>query len=107
MVLARRQAVRYGAVVATKGPRPSQDRQAVAAGMAAARERGVRLGRPEAAVPDSGRRIQQLRDEGLSLSAIAGALNSEGVASPSGRAWTKSSVQYVLRRMESRGDSAG
>jgi DNA invertase Pin-like site-specific DNA recombinase len=79
----------------------------VAAGMAAARDRGVRLGRPASPVPDSGRRIQELRDEGLSLNAIADALNSEGVASPSGKAWTKSSVQYVLRRVESRGDSTG
>lgn len=79
----------------------------MAAGMAAARERGVRLGRPTAPVPDSSRRIQQLRDEGLSLNAIADALNSEGVASPSGRAWTKSAVQYVLRRMESHGDPTG
>jgi DNA invertase Pin-like site-specific DNA recombinase len=68
--------------------------------MAAARDRGVRLGRPTAPVPEAGDRIVELRSEGLSLSAIAEMLNSEGVASSTGRAWTKSSVQYVLRRME-------
>ena len=72
--------------------------------MAAARDRGVRLGRPAAPVPAAGDRVVQLRNEGLSLSAIAEVLNGEGVMSPAGRAWTKSSVQYVLRRMDDASD---
>jgi len=72
--------------------------------MAAARERGVRLGRPEKPVPPSARRAAELRDQGLSLAGIAEALSRERVLAPSGKrgpaAWTKSSVQYVLRRYD-------
>ncbi|XVU24184.1 recombinase family protein [Actinoplanes sp. CA-054009] len=77
-------------------------RPEVAAGMNAARERGVRLGRPPATAPPSGAdRADVLRSEGLSLAAIAQALAEENVPTPSGKGtWTRSSVQYVLGRLD-------
>lgn len=69
--------------------------------MAAARERGVRLGRPGKPVPPSAPRAAELRAQGLSLAGIAQALNAEQVPTPSGQgAWAKTSVQYVLRRFD-------
>ncbi|MFB9183201.1 recombinase family protein [Dactylosporangium sucinum] len=80
----------------SRTPRPE-----VAEGMAAARARGVRLGRPPAPLPDSAERAAELRDAGHSLAQIAAKLNSEDVPTPSGQGrWTKSSVQYVLNRRE-------
>jgi len=70
--------------------------------MAAARQRGVRLGRPPAPVPPSAQRAAELRAQGLSLAQIAEALNTEKVPTPSGRGrWGKSNVQYVLARWDS------
>ena len=69
--------------------------------MAAARDRGVRLGRPPADLPPSAARAVELRGSGLSLAAIADALAAEGFPTPSGRGqWAKSSVQYVLARWD-------
>jgi DNA invertase Pin-like site-specific DNA recombinase len=93
-------------VVAGHGKRSKQAREAVASGLAAARQRGVRLGRPAAPPPPSGQRIEQLRAQGLSLAAIAAALNAEGAVSPSGRAWTKASVQWALRRLAQLGEAS-
>jgi hypothetical protein len=82
-------------------PEPPDRRRAVAEGMAAARERGVRLGRPQTPLPPAAHRAGQLRGQGLSLTGIAAALNAEQVPTPSGRgAWAKSSVQYVLARLD-------
>ncbi|MFG1892125.1 recombinase family protein [Micromonospora sp. NPDC049051] len=76
-------------------------RPEVSAGMAAARDRGVRLGRPPAPVPPSAARAAELRGEGLSLAAIAERLNAEKVPTPSGKGtWAKSSVKYVLDRYD-------
>ena len=74
--------------------------------MAAARQRGVRLGRPPVLVPASAQRAVELRDQGLSLAQIAASLNAEQVPTPSGKGqWGKSNVQYVLARWDSeRGD---
>jgi DNA invertase Pin-like site-specific DNA recombinase len=70
--------------------------------MAAARQRGVRLGRPPAPVPPSAQRAAELRAQGLSLAQIAEALNTEQVPTPSGRGqWGKSNAQYVLARWDS------
>ncbi|MEV6928426.1 recombinase family protein [Dactylosporangium sp. NPDC051485] len=80
---------------------PRASRPEVAEGMAAARDRGVRLGRPPAALPEGAPRAAELRAAGNSLAQIAAALNAEQVATPSGRGqWTKSSVQYVLTRYD-------
>jgi len=76
--------------------------------MAAARQRGVRLGRPTAPVPDSARRADELRGQGLSLAQIAAALDTEGVPTPSGRGrWGKSNVQYVLARWDQQREATG
>ena len=73
--------------------------------MAAARQRGVRLGRPPAPVPPSAPRAAELRGQGLSLAQIAEALNTEQVPTPSGKGqWAKSNVQYVLARWDSEHD---
>lgn len=70
--------------------------------MDAARERGVHVGRPSTADPESMRRAAELRDQGLSLAEIAAKLNEEQVPTPSGRGqWGKSSVQWVLHRWNS------
>ena len=70
--------------------------------MAAARQRGVRLGRPSVPAPASGRRAAELRGQGLSLAQIAATLNAEQVPTPSGKGqWGKSNVQYVLARWDS------
>jgi hypothetical protein len=75
-------------------------RPEVSAGMAAARERGVRLGRPQAPPPVGAQRAEQLQGEGLSLAAIAAALNAEKLPTPSGKGqWTRSSVQYALAQL--------
>jgi hypothetical protein len=82
---------------------------AVSAGIAAARERGARLGRPPKPVPGGAERAEALRGEGLSLAAIAAVLTEENVPTPSGKgAWTRSSVQYALARLaEHRAAGAG
>lgn len=71
--------------------------------MAAARTRGVRLGRPAAGLPPSAARAGELRDQGLSLAGIAATLQAERVPTLSGHgAWSKSSVQYLLCRLDAR-----
>jgi hypothetical protein len=56
-------------------------------------------GRPGLAshAPETARRIAELRDQGLSLNAIAAALNDEEIPTPRGGAeWRASSVQAAL-----------
>jgi DNA invertase Pin-like site-specific DNA recombinase len=67
-------------------------------GLAIARQRGVRLGRPSkvpAAVID---RVVRERSAGRTLAAIATALNIEGVPTPNGgQAWYPAGVARLLR----------
>jgi hypothetical protein len=87
---------------------PRARRPEVAEGMAAARERGVRLGRPAAPVGPSARRAAELRAAGNSLAQIAATLEAEGVPTPSGRGqWQKSSVRHVLTRWDQEQETAG
>jgi len=87
---------------------PRARRPEVAEGMAAARERGVRLGRPAAPVGQAARLAAELRAAGNSLAQIAAALDAEGVATPSGRGqWRKSSVRHVLARWDQEQDTTG
>lgn len=84
----------------------STRRPEVVAGMAAARRKGVRIGRPAAELPTSAQRIGELREQGLSLAQIASALDQQHVPTLSGRGgWSKSSVQYVLGRLARQGAS--
>jgi DNA invertase Pin-like site-specific DNA recombinase len=70
--------------------------------MEAARQRGVRLGRPRAQTPAAAQRAAELRSQGLSLAQIGAALDAEKVPTPSGNGrWAKSSVRYVLTRYDS------
>lgn len=80
---------------------PRRARPEVARGIAAARERGVTLGRPATPVPASAKRAAELRDQGLSLAQIAEKLNQEKMPTASGKPWSRSSVQYALRRWDS------
>lgn len=74
---------------------------AVSEGMAAARERGVRLGRPPADMPAGAARAAELRAQGQSLAGIAATLNAEAVPTPRGKGpWGKSNVQHVLSRWD-------
>jgi DNA invertase Pin-like site-specific DNA recombinase len=71
-------------------------------GLEAARARGVRLGRPHRSVPpDVVAQALELRAQGASLQGIADALAARAVPTLTGKGqWTKSSVQYVLRRAD-------
>lgn len=70
------------------------------AGLAAAKARGARLGRPSRVAPEVTTRARALAAEGLTTRAIADLLNAERVAGPSGEGsrWYSSSVSRVLRR---------
>jgi len=84
-------------MAATESRRP---RPEVAEGMAAARDRGVHIGRPRAPLPAAAARVAELRDAGKSLAQIADILNAEEVSTPSGRGrWAKSSVQNVVAKL--------
>ncbi len=86
---------------------PRARRPEVAEGMAAARERGVRLGRPASPVGLAARRAAELRAAGNSLAQIAATLEAEGVPTPSGRGqWQKSSVRHVLMRWDQEQETA-
>lgn len=63
-------------------------------GLAAARAKGQRLGRPSAIPTDVRRRIVLAREAGGSFPAIAATLTADGVLSPTGRAtWSESVVR--------------
>ena len=65
--------------------------------LAVKREQGVRLGRPRSLSDDVRRRIVRDRRKGLSLSAIAAALNDEGVpTAQGGRRWYPSTVRAIV-----------
>lgn len=66
--------------------------------LAAKRAAGVRLGRPASVDVELARRVRLMRGEGLTLQAIADALNAEGVPTPRGGAlWRPSSLTSILR----------
>jgi DNA invertase Pin-like site-specific DNA recombinase len=66
--------------------------------LAAKRASGVRLGRPVSLSPAVSKRIASEREAGLSLAAIADALNEGGVpTAQGGRQWWPSTVRAVLR----------
>lgn len=66
-------------------------------GMAAKRAQGVRLGRPPRLPVETVERVVALREAGLSLRAVAAALDERGVPTAGGGPWRASSVQDVLR----------
>jgi hypothetical protein len=64
-----------------------------------ARARGVELGRPRLPADSLGKRVKNLRGEGLTLRTIAEMLNAERVPTlGSANRWTPSTVAGLLRR---------
>jgi DNA invertase Pin-like site-specific DNA recombinase len=66
--------------------------------LAAARRRGVRLGRAPLLPDEVLRRVVDMRSRDLSLRTIAARLNSEGVPAPAGGSWNHASVRRVILR---------
>jgi DNA invertase Pin-like site-specific DNA recombinase len=65
--------------------------------LTAKKARGARLGRPVVRDRAVRARVSELRADGLSIAAVADALNAEGHRQGNGSDWTKSAVQKVLR----------
>lgn len=62
-----------------------------------AKAQGKRLGRPSRLDPQTGERLENMRESGLSLAQIASRLNAEGVSTPSGHGkWWPASVAQGL-----------
>jgi DNA invertase Pin-like site-specific DNA recombinase len=66
----------------------------------AARERGVRLGRPPETSADAVDRIRELHAEGVCVAHIARTLREEGVPTARGGRWHSNTVGKVLRRLD-------
>ena len=65
--------------------------------LAVKKEQGVRLGRPPTIAPELASRIQQEREAGATLMAIAERLNADGIPTPrGGKKWRPSSFESVL-----------
>lgn len=68
-------------------------------GLAVKKSQGVKLGRPGMIPLEVVEAIHGMRDQGLTLQAIADRLNSDGVATPkAGSKWYPTSVKVVLER---------
>ena len=67
-------------------------------GLAAARDRGVTLGRPREMPQSTVDAIYELREKGLRQSDVADELNRRGIAGPRGGTWVQSMVSDVERR---------
>ena len=68
--------------------------------LARARARGTRLGRPSALAPEIAGRIESMREQGMTLRAIAETLNIEGIPTPTRRGrWWPASVSQALRTL--------
>lgn len=70
------------------------------AALAAARDRGVRLGRPPAIPAAVESRMRDMHTRGLGPKRIADRLNADAVPTVRGGAWQPSTVARVLRRKE-------
>ena len=68
--------------------------------MQAMKRRGVRLGRPVEVGDETRHRIAANRDAGMSLRAIAEALNTEGVPTARGGLWHASTIRRVLDSLD-------
>jgi DNA invertase Pin-like site-specific DNA recombinase len=67
-------------------------------GLAVKRAQGVRLGRPPAIDPEIEGRIQAMREDGLTMQAIADQLNQDGTPTAQGGTWYPSTLKRVLDR---------
>lgn len=66
--------------------------------LAAKRRAGVRLGRPRSLPPEVERRVARDRQSGMTMQAIADALNADGVPTATGKNWRAGTVYVVLKR---------
>lgn len=68
-------------------------------GLAAAKAKGIRLGRPRCLPEDVALRVAELRDGGATLAAIADQFNSEQVPTArGGKRWYPNTIRAVLNR---------
>jgi DNA invertase Pin-like site-specific DNA recombinase len=73
--------------------------QRIRAGLAQARARGARLGRPPTIAPYVLERIRRERAAGKSLAAIANGLNADRIpTAQGGRRWYPATVRSTLKR---------
>jgi hypothetical protein len=77
--------------------------EATKQGIAAARTRGVRLGRPRTMPPETLVRLRELRAAGLSYRKIAAQMNTEGIPGSQGGRWHETSVRRALADYEAEG----
>ncbi|GGF13032.1 recombinase family protein [Williamsia phyllosphaerae] len=76
-------------------------RERTRAAAAAAKARGVKLGRPRMVTTAVARQIVELREQGLSYAAVAAALAEAGELSPAGRpTWQASTVRRICKSIE-------
>jgi DNA invertase Pin-like site-specific DNA recombinase len=66
--------------------------------LAAARARGVELGRKPILEREIVSKIHSLRQTGKTYEAIAADLNAEGIATPTGKSWSDDLVRLTLKR---------
>jgi len=65
------------------------------------KSQGQKLGAPPLACPQTIARIRQLRDQGLTLRAIANQLTAEGFRTKRGGRWGPQTVKLILDRLDS------
>lgn len=79
-------------------PRARDRSDAAREGMAAARARGVTLGRPRQ-MPPSAPMVKALLKKGLSYQQAADQLNADNVPTAKGGPWTRAAVQNVAVKL--------
>lgn len=77
------------------------------AALAVKKANGHRLGRPLATAPATRQRVRDLRGEGRTMQDIAVTLNTEGLLTATGRAWTWQNVRRVVNTLQLDDDAAG
>ncbi|MDP0400384.1 recombinase family protein [Tsukamurella strandjordii] len=82
-------------------------RERTRAAAAAAKARGVKLGRPSMVPQGVARRIVAARESGQSYGKIAAALTADGILSPAGRTtWQASTVRRICNSIEQAKEAA-
>lgn len=69
-------------------------------GLAAARQKGVRLGRPAENVGPVAERVTDMRRQGMPIAQIAATLNAEGVTTARGTRFSTSAVYRMIERTD-------